>query len=100
MGDDGEITAFLQPEVSSVSEWRTTAAGDFPVITTRNAQATLRVKDGETIVVGGLISESERENVVKLPILGQLPIIGYLFQNKTVEKAQTEIVFLITPHII
>ncbi len=100
LGKEGYITTFIQPEVSSVSEWRTTAAGEFPVITTRNAQATLRVKDGETIVVGGLLSESERENISRLPILGYIPIVGLLFQNKTIEKAKTEIVFLITPHII
>jgi type II secretory pathway component GspD/PulD (secretin) len=100
LGKDGYITTAIKPEVSSVSEWRTTAAGEFPVITTRNAQATLRVKDGETIVIGGLLSETERENVSRLPVLGYLPLIGLLFQNKTVEKAKTEIVFLITPHII
>ena len=100
LGDEGSITTFIQPEVSSVSEWRTTSAGEFPVITTRNAQATLRVSDGETIVVGGLLSESDRENVSKLPILGYLPLVGLLFQNKTTEKTKTEIVFLITPHII
>jgi type II secretory pathway component GspD/PulD (secretin) len=100
LGSEGYITTSIQPEVSSVSEWRITAAGEFPVITTRNAQATLRVKEGETIVVGGLLSESERENISKLPILGDIPIAGAFFQNKTVEKAKTEIVFLITPHII
>jgi len=100
LGEGGYITALIQPEVSSVSEWRTTAAGEFPVITTRNARATLRVKDGETIVVGGLLSESDRENISRLPILGYLPIVGLLFQNRTVEKAKTEIVFLITPHVI
>ena len=100
LGQDGQITTFIQPEVSSVSEWKTTAAGDFPVITTRNAQATLRVQDGETIVVGGLFSESDRENVSKLPVLGYIPVLGFLFQNKTSEKAKTEIVFLITPYII
>ena len=100
VGEGGYITALIQPEVSSVSEWRTTAAGEFPVITTRNARATLRVKDGETIVIGGLLSESDRENISRLPILGYIPVIGLLFQNKTVEKSKTEIVFLITPHII
>jgi type II secretory pathway component GspD/PulD (secretin) len=100
LGQDDLITAFLQPEVSAVSEWRTTAAGEFPVISTRNASATVRVKNGETIVVGGLISESDRVNVTRVPILGQIPFLNFLFQNRTVEKAKTEIVFLITPYII
>ena len=100
LGQEGEITTFIQPEVSSISEWRTTAAGDFPVISTRNASATVRVKNGETIVVGGLLSETDRENITKVPILGYLPGLGLLFQNRNTEKEKTEIVFLITPHVI
>jgi general secretion pathway protein D len=100
IGREKEITTFIQPEVSSISEWRTTAAGDFPVISTRNASATVRVKSGETIVIGGLLSETVRENVSRVPIVGYLPLVGYLFQNKNYEKEKTEIVFLITPHLI
>lgn len=100
MGADGSLTIQLQPEVSSIAEWRTTAAGDFPVIATRNAAATVRVKDGETIVIGGLLSEVERENITRLPLLGYLPVVGLLFQNKTVEKEKTEIVFMVTPRVI
>ena len=100
LGQEGNITTFIQPEVSSISEWRTTAAGDFPVISTRNASATVRIKDGETIVIGGLLSEIERENLTRVPILGYLPGLGLLFQNRSTEKEKTEIVFLITPHVI
>ncbi|MFA4844057.1 MAG: secretin and TonB N-terminal domain-containing protein [Candidatus Margulisiibacteriota bacterium] len=100
LGAEGYISTFIQPEVSSISEWRTTAAGEFPVISTRNASATVRVKDGETIVIGGLMSESARENLTRVPILGHFPLIGFLFQNRIIEKEKTEIVFLITPHVI
>lgn len=100
LGQEGDITTFIQPEVSSISEWRTTAAGDFPVISTRNASATVRVKNGETIIIGGLLSESERENISRVPLLGYIPALGMLFQNKNIEKEKTEIVFLITPHVI
>jgi len=100
LGQEGDITTFIQPEVSSISEWRTTAAGDFPVISTRNASATVRVKDGETIVIGGLLSETERENTTRVPVLGYLPGLGLLFQNRSMEKEKTEVVFLITPHVI
>lgn len=100
LGEEGYITTFIQPEVSSVSEWRTTPAGDFPVISTRNAAATVRVKNGESIVIGGLLSESKRENITRVPVLGYLPLVGLAFQNKTLENEKTEIVFVITPHII
>src|SRR3989339_13782 len=100
LGKDSQIVMVLQPEVSSISEWKTTPAGEFPVISTRNASATLRTKDGETVVVGGLDSETERVNVSKVPIIGQIPLLNILFQNRTVEKTKTEIVFLVTPYII
>ncbi|KAF0134833.1 MAG: type II and III secretion system protein [Candidatus Saganbacteria bacterium] len=100
IGQGNQITTFIQPEVSSISEWRTTSAGEFPVISTRNASATVKVKTGETIVVGGLMSESDRVNVTRIPILGHIPILNFFFQNRTVEKAKTEIVFLITPYVV
>ncbi|MBN2058149.1 MAG: secretin and TonB N-terminal domain-containing protein [Candidatus Saganbacteria bacterium] len=100
INEQGDITALLQPEVSSISQWKSTAAGEFPVISTRNAAATLRVRDGETIVIGGLLSETERVNVSRVPIIGQVPILNIIFSNRTVEQAKTEIVFMITPHVI
>ncbi|MDD4179884.1 MAG: hypothetical protein PHH14_07585, partial [Candidatus Margulisbacteria bacterium] len=100
IGQEGEITTFIQPEVSNISEWRTTAAGDFPVISTRNASSTVRVKNGETIVIGGLMLETDRENISRVPILGYIPAVGMLFQNRGTEKERSEIVFLITPHVI
>lgn len=95
-----EIVMTINPEVSSISEWKTTIAGEFPVISTRNASTTLRTKSGESFVIGGLDAETQRENISRIPILGQLPILSLFFQNRTVEKAKTEIVFLITTHII
>jgi type II secretory pathway component GspD/PulD (secretin) len=100
LGEAGWIRTLVQPEVSSVSEWRLTAAGEFPVISTRNAAATVSVRDGEAIAIGGLISDSRRENVTRVPVLGFLPLLGLLFQNRSAEEERTEIVFLITPHII
>lgn len=100
LGEEGYVRTFVQPEVSSISEWRTTAAGEFPVISTRNASATVRVRDGESIVIGGLLSDSQRQNVTRVPVLGYLPLLGLLFQSRSAEKEKTEIVFLITPHII
>ncbi|MBU0573993.1 MAG: type II and III secretion system protein, partial [Candidatus Margulisbacteria bacterium] len=100
LGEDGYITTHIQPEVSAVSEWKTTSAGDFPVISTRNASATVRLKDGESIVIGGLLSDAERENIKKVPFLGHIPILGLFFQDRSVEKSKSEIIFVITPYVI
>lgn len=100
LGADGLITVQICPEVSSISEWRSTSAGEFPVISTRNAQTLIRIKDGQTIVIAGLVDESSRENISKIPGLGDIPVIESLFTKKTSEKTKTEIVFMITPHIM
>jgi len=100
VSQDNIITAKIISEVSSIAEWKTTAAGEFPVLSTRNASTTLTVRNGETIAIAGLISEQERENKAKLPILGDLPFLGWLFQYTTNERARNEIVFLITPTIL
>jgi len=100
IGDDGQISVLIHPEVSAISEWRMTAAGEFPVISTRNADALVRVRDGETIIVGGLIDETERENVSKIPLAGDIPLVKELFMKRVTEKTKTEIVFMITPRVI
>ncbi len=100
LGDKGFITVAVNPEVSSVSEWRMTSAGEFPVISTRNADTMLKIKDGQTIVIGGLINETDRENISKIPLAGDIPIVSQLFTKRTSEKAKTNVVFLITPRII
>jgi len=100
IGSGGTISVLIKPEVSSVSEWRITPAGDFPVISTRNAETFVKVRDGETIIIGGLIDETDRENISKVPFAGDLPLIKELFSKRTDEMARTEVVFLITPRII
>jgi len=100
IGSNNMLSIDLHPEVSSISEWRMTSAGEFPVISTRNADTSVQVKDGETIAIGGLINESDRNNLTKIPFLGDIPLIGLLFQKQTTEKTRTDIVFLITPHIL
>ena len=100
VASDGTIISTIKPEVSNVSEWRTTSAGEFPVISTRNASVTVRIKDGETLVIGGLLNESNRENLSGIPGLSQVPLVGGLFQRKVTETTRTDVIFLITPHLM
>lgn len=100
LGDLGFLTVAVNPEVSSVSEWRMTSAGEFPVISTRNANTRLKIRDGQTIIIGGLINETDRDNIAKIPLAGDIPLIKELFTKRTSERTKTEVVFLITPRII
>jgi general secretion pathway protein D len=69
-------------------------------IGTRSASTSLRLKDGETQVLAGLLSDQERSSADKVPGLGQTPLLGRLFSNNTGNTTKTEIVLSITPHII
>lgn len=96
VNEDGVITTKLVPEVST----NIATAGSNPSIRTRQAQTTLRVRNGETIVIGGLIQNEVHRNMSKIPLLGDLPIVGRLFKSSSKEKFETELVIFITPKII
>jgi type IV pilus secretin PilQ/predicted competence protein len=93
---DGNITMNVHPEVSSVSALLD--AG--PRITTREADVEIRVKDGQTIVIGGLIKNENNRNRSKVPVLGYVPLVGYLFGSLDSNVVQSELAVFITPHII
>lgn len=96
IGDDGAITATLKPEYSEIIGFN----GSFPIIANRKVDATLRVRDGETIVLGGLFEDTSSETISKLPFLGDIPILGQFFKNKATTRQRDEVVFFITPHIL
>lgn len=97
INEDGTITTLIKPEVSNKTD--ATKNGN-PNIRTRQAETTLRVRSGETIVIGGLIQREENRAVLKFPLLGDIPLVGHLFRSTDSEKKETELVILITPKII
>jgi type II secretory pathway component GspD/PulD (secretin) len=96
IGADGAITTDLETDYSQV----TGTVSNFPIITTRKAQSTLRVGDGETIVIAGLFSDVDRSTLTKVPFLGDIPFVGEIFRNRTRDHSKDEVVFLITPHLV
>jgi type IV pilus secretin PilQ/predicted competence protein len=96
INDDGYITMTLHPEVSSLED--ELDAG--PRITTREADTTVRVKAGETIVIGGLISQTDTSTFDKIPVLGDIPFLGKLFQRSVTDVSQKELAVFITPRIL
>jgi general secretion pathway protein D len=99
---DGEVAIKTYLEVSTIANQVTNAASGTIAyqIGTRNASTVLRLKDGETQVLGGLISDEDRKSASKVPGLGDLPLIGRLFSVHNDNKSKTEIILFITPHII
>jgi len=96
---DGYITTQINPEVSSVIAFQG-QNGDLPVISTRQATTTVRLKDGNSVIIGGLLSEEKTKNVTKVPILGSIPVLGYLFQHQTIITSKKDLVIEVTPRIL
>jgi Flp pilus assembly secretin CpaC len=97
---DGLITTRVEPEVSSVIEFLATASGPVPRVATRKATTIVTVRNGETIILGGLISAAERRTVIKVPLLGDIPILGSLFRTTTTDRQESEVLFLVTPQVV
>src|SRR5262249_28707633 len=96
-----EVAIKVGLEVSSIVREVTSRQGTLAYqVGTRTASTVLRVKDGETQVLAGLISDQDRSNATRVPGLGQLPIVGRLFANYHDERQKTEIALLITPRIV
>jgi type II secretory pathway component GspD/PulD (secretin) len=96
IGDDGTITAELHPEYSQIIGFN----DSFPIIANRKIDASLRVRDGETIVLGGLFQDVDSETITKFPILGDLPVLGAFFRNRQTTHSKDEVVFFLTPHVL
>ncbi|WP_439590386.1 cohesin domain-containing protein [Hydrogenophaga sp.] len=98
---DDEVTIKLGLEVSALAGEVRTAGGSVAYqIGTRNANTTLRLRDGETQVLGGLISNEDRATANRVPGLGDLPLAGRLFSSQKDDSRRTELVLAITPRIL
>jgi type II secretory pathway component GspD/PulD (secretin) len=97
-GGNGEITVRVSPEVSNITELDLQTG--LPVLSTRSADTSVRVRDGETIAIGGLTLNQDQTLNRKFPILGDLPLVGGLFRSKKTDTVRTELVIFLTPKII
>lgn len=94
---EGYVTLYVQPSYSDL----VSSGFDFSKDTTTRAASTLvRVKNGQTVVIGGLLTSRETDQTRKVPLLGDIPIIGWLFTSKTKSKSTTDLVIFITPTIL
>ena len=98
---EGMIIMKIRPEVSSVSSTIDTAQGNtIPILSTSETETNIMVKDGVTIIIGGLIKDEKIKSISQVPILGHIPLLGLLFQKKSDEVKKTELVILLIPHIV
>ncbi|MBS0054003.1 pilus assembly protein N-terminal domain-containing protein [Yersinia sp. Marseille-Q3913] len=95
------IRILLNEEVSSIGKSFSMEGGNsYPSLKTRKAATTLELGDGESFILGGLISNTERESLKKIPFIGDIPILGALFRNAQTEQSQTELVVIATVNLV
>lgn len=94
---ENRITLIVKPEASFPDYTRSDTT---PTIRKRQAQTTVVVKDGDTLVIGGLISDDDQKTVAKIPLLGDIPIIGIFFRQTHTSKRRNELLVFVTPRII
>jgi pilus assembly protein CpaC len=104
---NGRINLRVAPEVSELSPTGVTltatnvsGATILPLITTRRASTTVQMSDGETFAIGGLISNNISGALKALPGIGEVPVLGALFRSTSFQQDRTELVFIITPHLV
>ncbi len=98
---EGDVGIRVGLEVSNISNEVTSGAGTVAYqVGTRNAATVLRLRDGETQVLAGLVSDEDRRSVIQVPGLAQLPVLGRLFRANNDNLNKTEIVLLITPRVV
>jgi type II secretory pathway component GspD/PulD (secretin) len=93
---DGELSVSLHPVVNSLSGF----LNNVPQISTRDTQTTVHLRDEETLVIGGLIQESTQQTESKVPLVGDIPLIGRVFRNQQTTNTRNELIIVVTPHLL
>jgi len=96
---DGHITVIVEPSVSTIVGFRG-PHDEIPWTKERTVRTQVRVMDGQTFVIAGLLSEDETETITKVPLLGDIPILGYLFRHTAKQVKRSDLLIKITPRII
>jgi len=99
IAEDGTIIMNIHPSITDKTGEKTTPDGKstFPLLSVRETDTTVRVRDGQTIIIAGLMQEKSAENYTGVPVLGSIPLLGGLFRYKTRTKSISELVIMITP---
>ncbi len=96
------ISMTVAPEVSELDFTNSVTIGGFriPAITTRRASTVIELADGQSFAIAGLLQDTVREDIAKFPVLGDIPILGALFRSSSFRKRETELVIIVTPHLV
>ncbi len=100
IGDDDYITLQVHPVLEEIVGYTGDAEAPQPITSKREVEATVILKDGETLVLGGLVKDSKSEIINKIWLLGDIPLLGYLFQHRDIKVTKNDLLIFITTKII
>jgi len=100
--DSEVISLVIKPEISSLDYTVAVKSGGVfvPGVKTRKGSATLTLRDGQSFAMAGLLKEESSRSVKKVPVLGDIPVIGGIFTSKEYSKEETELVVMVTPRLV
>jgi hypothetical protein len=100
--DEDHIRLELEPEVSTIDFANGVKFSGFtiPALKTRRARTGVELRDGQSFALAGLLDNNESKSISKIPIVGDIPILGALFKSKTFQKDETELMFIMTAHLV
>jgi pilus assembly protein CpaC len=100
--EGNRIHLHVRPEVSSLDFTNAVTLSGFfiPALSTRRVDAEMELADGQSFGIAGLVDNSVSEIINKMPVLGDLPVLGQLFRSKSFQKSKDELVVVVTPHIV
>jgi pilus assembly protein CpaC len=99
---NNKINMHVAPEVSELDFSRALTISGFviPSLTTRRVSTVIELADGQSFAIAGLLKEDVREVISKFPLLGEVPVLGALFRSSSFQKNETELVIIVTPHLV
>jgi pilus assembly protein CpaC len=100
--EDGKIKLVVAPEVSALDPTNTVRVDNvtIPALTVRRTNTTVELRDGDSLAIGGLFQHSAQTDVNQIPGLGSIPILSSLFRSTRYQRNETELLIIVTPHII
>jgi len=102
IANDGQVEMIVSPEISSLTDQTVTIANgvSVPVIAKRSADTVVVTPDGQPVIIGGLMQNNKTGTDYKIPLLGDIPLLGNLFKRRTKSNSKTELLIFLTPHIV
>jgi type II secretory pathway component GspD/PulD (secretin) len=97
---DGQVNMKVAPSVEAIIGWSGSADDQRPIVARRSAVADIVVGDGEVAVIGGLVRDEETRSIGKIPLLGDIPILGNLFRKTSINHTKNDLMIFIIPHVV